>query len=76
VPQKVHETKADFYALKQGRDTNQAHHIKFMNTVEVIEQCGASLGTDPLTHILVCKNLNYQTTTTNATEIAEITKKV
>jgi hypothetical protein len=76
VPQKVHETKAAFYALKQGRDSDQAYHIKFMNTVEVIEQCGASLGTDPLTRILVCKNLNYQPNTTTATEITEINKKV
>jgi hypothetical protein len=75
VPQKVHETKAAFYALKQGRDSDQAYHIKFMNTVEVIEQCGASLGTDPLTRTMVCKKLNYRTDTTTATEIAEINKK-
>ena len=37
IPQKVHETKAAFYHLKQGRDSDQAYHIKFMNTVQVIE---------------------------------------
>jgi hypothetical protein len=49
APQKMHETKASFYALKQGRDSDQTYQIKFMNTVQVIEQCGASLGEDPLT---------------------------
>jgi hypothetical protein len=49
APQKVHETKADFYPLKQGRDSEQAYHNKFMNTVQVIEQRGTSLGEDPLT---------------------------
>ena len=49
APQKVHETKASFYALKQGRDSDQAYQVRFVNTVEVIEQCGASLGEDPLT---------------------------
>jgi hypothetical protein len=37
APQKVRETKADFYALKQGRDSDQAYQINFMNTVQVIE---------------------------------------
>ena len=48
-----------------------------MNTVQVIEQCGASLGEDPLTRImLVCKELKYNVNTQNATEIAEITAMV
>jgi hypothetical protein len=75
-PQKVHETKAAFYALRQGRDSDQNYQQKFMNTVEVIEQCGASLGEDPLIRILVCKNLGYDTGTLDTTEIAEITKVV
>jgi hypothetical protein len=76
VPQKVHETKAAFYALKQGRDSDQAYQIKFLNTVQVVDQCGASLGEDPLTWTMVCTALGYNTSTTNATEIAEITKTV
>jgi hypothetical protein len=76
VPQKVYKTKAAFYALRQGRDSDQTYQIKFMNTVQVIEQCGASLGEDPLIRIMVCKDLGYQTNTTDATELAEITKNV
>jgi hypothetical protein len=76
VPQKVDETKDAFYALRQGRDSDQAYKIKFMNTVQVIEQCGASLGKDPLTGAIVCKDLGFQTNTTTATEITEITKNV
>jgi hypothetical protein len=76
VPQKVHETKAAFYALRQGRDSDQAYQIKFLNTIQVIEQCGASLGEDPLTRLMVCKDLGFQPTTTTATEMTEITKKV
>jgi hypothetical protein len=76
VPQKVHETKASFYALKQGRDSDQAYQIKFLNTVQVVEQCGASLGEDPLTRSMVCTDLGYNPTTTDATEIAEIKKTV
>jgi hypothetical protein len=74
--QKVHETKAAFYSLKQGRDSDQAYQIKFLNTVQVIEQCGASLGEDPLIRAMVCKDLGYFTTTRTEIELAEITKKV
>jgi hypothetical protein len=76
IPQKVHETKAAFYHLKQGKDSDQAHQIKFMNTVQVIEQCGASLEEDPMTRAMVCKNLGYSIRTTTNTEVAEITKTV
>jgi hypothetical protein len=76
IPQKVHETKAAFYALKQGRDSDQAYQVKFLNTVQVIEQCGASLGEDPLTRSMVCKDLGLQSSTTSATELAEIEKTV
>jgi hypothetical protein len=54
APQKVHDTKAAFYALKQGRESDQASQIKFMNTVQVIEQCGSPLGEYPLTRTIVC----------------------
>jgi hypothetical protein len=76
APQKVHETKAAFYNMKQGKDSDQAYQIKFMNAVQVIEQWGASLGEDPLTRTMVCKDLGFNTGTTNATELKEITTKV
>jgi hypothetical protein len=76
IPQKVHETKAAFYHLKQGKDSDQAYQIKFMNTVQVIEQCGASLGEDPMIRTMVCKDLAYAATTTNAAEIKKISKTV
>ena len=75
-PQKVHETKAAFYALRQGHDSDQAYQQKFMNTVEVIEQCGASLGEDPLTRLLACKNLGYDAGTSTSSEKVEVTKLV
>ena len=65
-----------FYALKQGRDSDQSYHIKFLNTIQVIEQCGASLGEDPLTRTMVCQDLGFNTNTSSATEIAAITKTV
>jgi hypothetical protein len=76
IPQKVHETKAAFYHLKQGKDSDQAYQIKFMNTVQVIEQCGASLGEDPMTRAMVCKDLKYSVNTQHANEITEISKTV
>ena len=76
VPQKVHETKAAFYKLKQGRDSDQDYQIKFLNTVQVIEQCGASLGEDPMIRAMVFKDLSYQENTTDATEIKNISKTV
>jgi hypothetical protein len=76
VPQKVHETKAAFYHLKQGRDSDQAYQIKFLNTVQVIEQCGASLGEDPMIRTMVCKDLGYNEDTTNAAKIAKISVTV
>jgi hypothetical protein len=74
--QKVHETKAAFYALNQGKDSDQAYKIKFMNTVQVIAQCGASQGEDPLTRTIVCKHLGFRANTTTTTEVAVITKKM
>jgi hypothetical protein len=68
VPHQVYETKASFYALRQGRDSDQAYQIKLMNTVQVIEKCGASLGKDPLIRIMVCKDLGFQTSTATLTE--------
>jgi hypothetical protein len=47
-----------------------------MNTVQVIEECGVSLGEYPLTRTIVCKQLGFRANTTTATEVAEITKKV
>jgi hypothetical protein len=76
VPQKAHETKAAFYAMKQGRDSDQAYQIRFLNTVQVIEQCGASLGEDPLIRKMVCKDLSLSTTTTSVNELATIKSTV
>jgi hypothetical protein len=76
APQKVHETKAAFYALNQGRDSDQVYNIKFINTVQVIKQYGASLGEDPLTRTMECKHLGFSMSTTTSTEVADVTKKV
>ena len=76
APQKVHEVKATFYALKQGRDSDQVYQTKFLNTVQVIEQCGASLGEDPLTRDAVCKALGFRTNTTVSAQKTEISKTV
>jgi hypothetical protein len=76
IPQKAHETKAAFCHLKQGKDSDQACQIKFMNTVQANEQCGASLGEDPMTRAVVCENLGRSFRTTTNTEVAEITKTV
>jgi hypothetical protein len=76
VPQKAHESKAAFYALKQGKDADQTHQIKFMNAVQVIEQCGASLGEDPMVRTMVCKSLGHNADTRNASEISVITTTV
>ena len=76
APQKVHKLKALFYTLKQGRNSDQAYQTKFLNTVQVIKQCGASLGEDPLTRALVCKDLGYLANTSNVAEMLEITKAV
>ena len=76
IPQKVHESKDAFYALKQGKDTDQAYQVKFLNTVQVIEQCGASLGEDPMVRTMVCKDLGYDANTTTVSEISKITTTV
>jgi hypothetical protein len=47
-----------------------------MNTLQVIEQCGASLGKDPLTRTIVCKYLGFRVNMTTESEVAKITKKV
>jgi hypothetical protein len=73
---KCMKKNAAFYALKQGRDSDQAYKIKFINTVQVFEQCGDSLVEDPMTRTIVCNHLGFWSNATTATEVAEITKKV
>ena len=63
IPQKVYEVKVAIYALKQGRDSNQDNHTKFLNILEVIKRCCVSLGEDPLIRKEVCKVLNYHSNT-------------
>ena len=62
--------------MKQGRDSDQAYQVCFVNTVKVIEQCGASLGEDPLTRTMVCMDLGLQADTFDADEVALINKPV
>jgi hypothetical protein len=69
APQKSLETKTAFYALKPGRDSDQANQIKFLKNVQVIEKCGASLGEDPFMCTMVCKHLGFSINTTTATEL-------
>ena len=59
VPLKVHEAQVAFYALRQGSDTDYAYQTKFLNTVQVIKQCGADIREDPLTREMLCKVLNF-----------------
>jgi hypothetical protein len=71
--------KTAFYNLKQGKETDQAYipdQIHEHIAVQVIEQCGASLGEDPLTRTMVCKDLDYNTDTDVASEKAKISKTV
>ena len=63
IPQKVYEVKVALYALKQGRDSNQDYHTKFLNILEVIKQCGVSLGEYSLICKEVCKVLNCRSNT-------------
>ena len=76
IPQKVHEAKAAFYSLKQGRDTDQAYQVKFLNAVQIIEQCGASLGEDPLIRGMVCEELGLNPATKDTTNHEKIAKRV
>jgi len=76
TPQKVHKTKAALCHLKQGKDSDQACQIKFMNAAQAIEQCGASIGEDPMTRTMVCKDLGCSNGTMKAAELARIPKTV
>jgi hypothetical protein len=76
VPQKVHVTKTAFCNLKQEKETDQACQIRFMNAVQVVEQCGAASGEDPLTRIMACKDLGCNVNTQNAAGIAKISSTV
>ena len=42
----------------------------------MIEQCGAFLGEDPLSHEIVCKSLSYPSNKKDTAKKAEISKKV
>ena len=48
-PLKSYETKQSFFTLKQGNDSTPIYYNKYANVVQVINQCGASLGEDHLT---------------------------
>ena len=72
IPQKVHESKESFYMLSQGDSSLTDYYNRFNNVVAVIEQCGASLGLDPLIQKLVCKDFEYLATSTDPDVLAAI----
>lgn len=75
IPQKVHESKEAYYALRQGATTLSEYYTRFKNQVTVIEQCGASIGSDPLIRKLVCKDFSINEATTDTTELTTIQKE-
>ena len=52
------------------------YQTKFLNIVQVIDQCGDDLRESLLIRETVCKNPSYSPRTTNAAQKLEITKKV
>jgi hypothetical protein len=74
IPVKAHEALKAYYSLSQGNESAQIYHTRFLNTVKVIDQCGASLGEDPMTRAMVCEKLQLLTDSTNSAELLEITK--
>jgi hypothetical protein len=48
LSQALHDSKARFYACRQGRQTQASAYMEqFQNTVDVIEHSGGSIGHDP-----------------------------
>ncbi len=76
IPQKAHDAESAFCSMKQGKETDQACQTRFTNTVQVIEQSGASSGEDPSTRTQACKDLKCNPDTQDAVEIAEISSTV
>ncbi len=74
IPQKVVEAKTAFYRLKQGNDSLQDYHTRYLNQVKVIEQCGSSLSEDPLIRSFVCKKLKILPDTTDDDKLETISK--
>ena len=77
APQSIHEQKRQLFSIKQSQHETVTHYYeRFHNAVQVLEQCGGTIGTDPGVVQLVCTNLRLSTSTTDPGEVRKITEAV
>ena len=77
APQSIHEQKRLLFSIRQSQHETVTHYYeRFHNSVQVLEHCGGSIGTDPGVVQIVCDNLGFSTTTTDPTEVRIVTEAV
>jgi hypothetical protein len=76
VPQSIYESKKRWYKIKQGRGEPLTQYYKhYQNNVEVIEQCGGTVGYEEGVRSMVCTDAGISQTTTNAGEVKSVLDK-
>ena len=65
VVQSIYEAKQRFYTLQQGKyETVSQYYDKFQNNLQVLEQCGGTIGDDEGVRSLVFEKLKFDPATT------------
>ena len=76
LPHALHDAKRKFYGCYQGKMvTPQAYLEQFQNTVDVIEHCGGTVGTDPGIAQELVKERNLDVSLLTNEEMEEIRKE-
>ena len=70
VVQSIYEAKHRFYTLQQGKyETVGQYFDKHQNNLQILEQCGGTVGDDEGVHSLVFKKLMIDPATTDTDEL-------
>jgi hypothetical protein len=76
VPQSIYESKKRWYKIEQGRgEPLTQYYERYQNNVEVIEQCGGTVGYEEGVQATVYKDEGVSPTTTDAGEIKSVLDK-
>jgi hypothetical protein len=76
VPQSIYESKKRWYKIEQGRsEPLTQYYERYQNNVEVIEQCGGTVGYEEGVKSMVCTEEGISETTTDVGELKLVLNK-
>jgi hypothetical protein len=76
VPQSIYKSKKRWYKIEQGRsEPLTQYYERYQNNVEVIEQCGGTVGYEEGVRSMVCTDKGISQTTTDAGQVKTVLEK-